>query len=102
VPGVNTLTIDNWTGIANTVGNAATDRLIFDTSQSISDLNSFSFTGYATGATQFDLGNGFFEVTPVTAVPEPATYLAGALSFVGLGYHQRRQWRLRKARLPRP
>jgi len=97
-PGVNTLAIDNWTGTANTVGSAATDRLIFDTSQSAGNLTSFSFTGYQPGAMQFDLGNGFYEVTPVTPVPEPATYFAGALALFALGYHQRRT--LRRLRKP--
>lgn len=76
-PGANSLTIDNWTGLANTVGTASTDRLIFDLTQS-ANLASFTFSGYASGAVQFDLGNGFFELTPVTPVPEPATCLAGA------------------------
>ena len=90
VPGVNTLTIDNWTGNANTLGSAATDRLIFNTSQSSSDLSSFSFIGYEAGATQFDLGNGFYEITPVTPVPEPATYVAGILALLAVGYQRRR------------
>jgi len=91
-PDFESLIIDNWTGTANTIGNASTDRLIFNASQS-ANLAYFSFTGYADGATQFSLGNGFYEVAPVTPVPEPATYLAGALALLALGYHQRRRFR---------
>jgi len=88
--GANSLTIDNWTGTANAMGNASTDRLIFDTSQSSGNLSSFTFTGYAPGAVQFDLGNGFYEVTAVTPVPEPATYFAGALALAAVAANQRR------------
>src|SRR5205085_10451579 len=63
-----TITIDNWTGTVNSIGNATTDRLIFGSDPTTS-LSSFSFTGYI-GATVFDLGNGLFEVTP-TALPVP-------------------------------
>lgn len=90
VPGANTLAIDNWTGVANTLGSASTDRLIFNASQA-NNLNSFAFTGYAPGATQFDLGSGFYEVAPVTPVPEPATYAAGLLTLAAIAYHQRRR-----------
>ena len=89
-PGANTLVIDNWTGTVNTVGNGSTDRLIFKEDQS-GNLANFWFTGYAPGATEFDV-NGFFEVTPV-AVPEPSTYIAALLALGALGYHQRRRLR---------
>lgn len=59
-PGANILATDNWTGVANAVGNTPADRLIFDTSQP-GNLASFSFDGYLPGATPFDLGNEFFE-----------------------------------------
>lgn len=88
-PGANTLIIDNWTGTINQVGSASTDRLIFNASQA-SNLSSFSFTGYDPGATQFALGGGFYEVTPV---PEPATSFAAALAVAGLIVHQRRRLR---------
>ncbi|MDQ6905557.1 MAG: autotransporter-associated beta strand repeat-containing protein, partial [Chloroflexota bacterium] len=95
------ITIDNWTGTANTLGNASTDRLIFNTSLSNSYLSLFEFTGYAAGATQVNLGGGFYEVVPVAPVPEPATYAAGALSLLALTAHQRRRLahalRLRRA-----
>jgi len=72
-----TLTVDNWTGTPNTVGGASTDRLIFNSSQ-LANLSSFAFTGYS-GATQFSLGNGFYEVTPLD-IPEPEHFFAGALA----------------------
>ena len=59
-PGANTLAIDNWTGTANTVGNASTDRLVFDSDQT-SNLNNFNFTGFAPGAVEFALGGGFLK-----------------------------------------
>ena len=86
-PNSQLLVIDNWTGTANTVGSIATDRLIFNSSQS-SNLGSFSFSGYS-GVVQFDLGGGFYEIAPMTPVPEPATYAAGLLALVTLGFQQR-------------
>lgn len=86
--GAHTLTIDNWTGNLNTVGSATTDRLIFNSSQA-SNLSYFSFTGYEAGATQFDLGGGYYEVAPMTAVPEPSTYLAAAMALLAVGFQQR-------------
>jgi len=79
-----TLTIDNWTGNYNTVGSGSTDRLIFDSDQS-SNLNSFFFTGYGAGGVEFNLGGGYWEV--VAAVPEPTTYLGGALALGALAFH---------------
>jgi autotransporter-associated beta strand protein len=71
-----TLTINNWTGTANTIGNAGTDRLVFDSDQT-SNLSSFNFTGYGPGAVEFALGNGFFEITPVA---ESSTWCTGGLA----------------------
>ena len=90
-PGAYTLLIDNWTGTANTIGSSSTDRLIFDSNQT-SNLSNFWFTGYAPGASQFDLGGGYFEITP-TVVPEPSTYAGGLLALVGIGYLHRNQLR---------
>jgi fibronectin-binding autotransporter adhesin len=97
-----TLTIDNWTGTANTVGNGSTDRLIFASNQS-ANLSSFSFTGYA-GATEVDLLNGYWEVVPA-AVPEPSTWVAAALTLAVFGVHfvrrrATRQPALRRAARP--
>ena len=91
IPGAYTLLIDNWTGTANTIGSSSTDRLIFDSNQT-SNLSNFWFTGYAPGASQFDLGGGYYEITP-TVVPEPSTYAAGLLALVGIGYLHRSQLR---------
>jgi autotransporter-associated beta strand protein len=67
-PNSNTLTIDNWTGSPSTVGNASTDRLIFNADET-TNLSFFLFTGYGAGAaTEISLGGGFFEVVPL--VPE--------------------------------
>ena len=49
------------------MGNASTDRLIFDSDQS-GNLTYFSFTGY-TSAAQFNLGGGFYEVVAVPNHP---------------------------------
>jgi fibronectin-binding autotransporter adhesin len=87
-PGAFTLIIDNWTGTIAQQGGGSTDRLIFDSNQSL-NLNSFNFTGYA-GAVEFDLGNGFYEVVPA-AVPEPATYISGFLAFAAILFHHRKQ-----------
>jgi autotransporter-associated beta strand protein len=84
-PGAFTLTIDNWSSFT-------TDRLIFASDQS-TNLSSFTFTGYGAGAIEFDLGGGFYEITPASPVPEPSTYVAGALALGALAYHQRRRFR---------
>ena len=82
-PGTYALMIANWTGTANTVGNGSTDRLIFASDQS-ANLGSFAFNGYGPGAVEFNLGNGYYEVTPV---PETSTWLAGAFTLGALGLH---------------
>lgn len=88
--GGNTLTIDNWSGTAATLGiNGVTDRLIFSSSQS-GNLGSFNFTGFGTGAAQFDLGNGYFEIVPV---PEAGTYLSGSIVLALILLHHRKQLR---------
>jgi len=100
-PAGTTLAIDNWTGTPNTVGSSSTDRLIFDADQS-ANLNFFSFTGYL-GATEINLGGGFWEVVPV-AVPEPSTWGAGAFALAGVVYIvlKKRQPRLALARSRSP
>jgi autotransporter-associated beta strand protein len=86
-PGGFALIIDNWTGTAATKGGGGTDRLIFNSDQS-ANLNSFRFTGYGTGAVEFNLGNGFFELVPV---PESGLYLPGLLALAVILFHHRRQ-----------
>lgn len=94
-PGAFVLTIDNWTGTANMPGSGSTDRLIFNSDQALNLLN-FSFTGYI-GAVEFSLGNGFYEIVP-TAIPEPATYLAGTLALGALAWTQRHRRRTTSAK----
>jgi len=70
----------------NTSGVDGTDdRLIFNQDES-SNLGSFSFGGVS--AVEIALGGGFWEIT---AVPEPSTWVAGALALVGLLTTQRRR-----------
>jgi fibronectin-binding autotransporter adhesin len=88
-PGGNALTIDNWTGTLATVGNALTDRLIFASDQS-GNLSGFNFTGFGPGAVEFDLGNGYFEITPV---PEVGTYFSGSIVLALILLHHRKQLR---------
>lgn len=88
-PGAFTLTIDNWLGTAGSMGGALNDRLIFAANQS-GNLGSFSFTGFASGATQIDLGNGYFEITPV---PETGTYFSGSIVLALILLRHRRQLR---------
>lgn len=91
-PGSFTLTVANWTGTAGTVGTGSTDRLIFASDQT-ANLSSFSFNGYA-GAMQIALG-GYYEVVPVTAVPEATTWIAAGLALVPVGFHILRRRRRR-------
>jgi autotransporter-associated beta strand protein len=101
-PGAFTLTIENWSGVANTVGSVSTDRLIFGTDQT-SNLSAFAFNGYHIGATQFDLGNGFYEVVPMTPVPEPGTYLAASFALLALLFEvRRRRSRIRRSAAASP
>ena len=71
------------------MGTGLTDRLIFASNQS-GNLGSFNFTGFGAGAVQFDLGNGYFEVTPV---PEAGTYFSGAIVLALILLHHRKQLR---------
>jgi autotransporter-associated beta strand protein len=87
--GGNTLTIDNWSGVAATMGTASTDRLIFASNQS-GNLGSFNFIGFGAGAVQIDLGNGYFEITPV---PEAGTYFSGSTVLALILLHHRKQLR---------
>lgn len=98
---LNTLTILNWTGTANTVGTAATDRLIFNSSQNATNLANINFAGYANGAAQFSLGSGYYEVVPfsVSPVPEPSTYAAGLLALGALIWTQRGRLRALRRRV---
>jgi fibronectin-binding autotransporter adhesin len=98
IAGTDILQIDNWTGMPNASGNGSTDRLIFNSDQS-ANLGSFSFTGYS-GATEFDLGSGFYEVTPldVTGVPEPSTWCGAVLALLAVAFSQRRRCNISRRR----
>jgi autotransporter-associated beta strand protein len=82
-----TLKVLNWTGVNGVVGTASTDRLIFDSDQS-ANLAFFDFGPAYSGAIEFNLGSGFFEVVPV---PEPSTWAAGVLALGALGYAVRKR-----------
>jgi fibronectin-binding autotransporter adhesin len=92
------ITIDNWTGTANTVGGVGTDRLIFNSSQS-GNLSLFEFTGYAPGATQINLSGGFYEVVPVAPVPEPSTWIGAGLAGGLIGFNIVRRRRKNRVQL---
>jgi fibronectin-binding autotransporter adhesin len=93
-PGAYTLTINNWTGTANTVGSGSTDRLIFASDQSL-NLSSFSFTGFAPGAMEIALVGGYYEIVPV---PEPSTWIVAAFVVVPVGFHLARRTRRKPKR----
>jgi len=59
--------------------------------------NDVSFNGISGYATiQFDIGNNpYYEVTALTAVPEPSTWIGGALALAAIGYTQRRRLKKR-------
>ena len=95
-PTLYSLTIDHWTGSPNTIGSSSTDRLVFASTQ-MANLERFSFNGYS-GATQFDLSNGFFEVVPIAPVPEPSTYTTCALALAAVAWHRRRRARRQSGR----
>ena len=85
-----TLTIDNWTGVPGAAGVTGTnDRLIFATDQS-ANYGSFNFTGYL-GATEIALPGGYYEVVPVSLVPEPSTYVGALLGLAAVGFSQRKR-----------
>lgn len=88
-PGTFSLTIDNWSGLAATMGSGTTDRLIFASNQS-GNLGSFNFTGFGPGAVQFALPGGYYEITPV---PEAGTYFSGSIVLGLILLHHRKQFR---------
>ena len=84
-----TLTINNWSGIAETAGlDGVNDRLIFSGNNStrLAFLSTFSpssiaFAGFGSGYTALQFDANHFEVVPV---PEPSGTFA-ALALLGLG-----------------
>jgi hypothetical protein len=92
-----TLNIYNWSGIALT-GNGA-DQVYFGmgvTGLTVAQLNSIRF--YSDSGTTL-LGTGIFapdldgEVIPtLVPVPEPSTWIGGALALAAIGYTQRKRF----------
>jgi len=89
------LDIYNYTGDSTPAGNL--DHLVFQ-----QDMTAFTTAGdfefwngsafVAATATQLD-SSGFWEITPVTAIPEPSTWLAAALALGAIGLSQRKRLR---------
>lgn len=98
-PNGHILDILNYTSSAsglnlNVSGTDGTDdRLIFNQNQS-GNLANFSFNGIS--ATEIALDSGFWEIVPVTPVPEPSTWIAAALALGAIGYSQRKRLRVRR------
>ena len=82
-----TLSILNWTGLTETVGNP--DQFLVTSSGPVDSgfLNQISFQGYASGAIAFDRGAGLYEIVPV---PEPAT-IFGASALVAFVFWRERR-----------
>jgi hypothetical protein len=72
-----TLTINDWSG---SLSGGGTDQIIFANALDPTFLSNINFTGFSPGAVQ--LGDG--EIVPV---PEPATWVVGAmvLGLIGAG-----------------
>ncbi len=79
------VSILNWGGTANTdIGTSTYDRLLFanDPGFTTTDLANYNFSGFAPGAMEIPYG-GMWEIVPV---PEPSTWLSGALVVALLGW----------------
>jgi fibronectin-binding autotransporter adhesin len=94
-----TISIYNWSGTPNTGG--GTDELFFGnnatglTGAQLLEFQFFSGTGtgaFAPGAIILSTG----EVVPLSAVPEPSTWIAGELSFGLLLFTQCRRCRMKR------
>lgn len=88
--------IRNWTGLAGTDnGGTGNDRLLFGTNPLLTNaqLANIAFfndsnTPFAIGGTLIAYGNEF-ELVPV---PEPSTWIGGALALAAVGFMQRRRF----------
>jgi hypothetical protein len=93
-PATFTLNILNYTSNASGLNptqsgvDGTDDRLIFNSDQ-LANLGNFSFNG--TGATEILLDGGFYEIVPLTPVPEPSTWIGAALGLGAIGVTQRRR-----------
>jgi hypothetical protein len=100
-PGSFVLSITDYIGDGTAQG---FDQLIFNQDQA-SQLASYNF-GFGPGVnvSEFDLNNGFFEVYSTAPVPEPSTWVAGALALGVLGFSQRKRFakKLRAAQVLKP
>ena len=88
-----TLTIDNYIGAGGSTG---LDRLIFAfANQTAADASlpdfAFTYDGTTVAAADTFIGNGLWEITPITAVPEPSTWIGGSLALAALAFSQRRR-----------
>lgn len=87
------LDIRNWTGtFGSDDGSSGNDRLLFATDPSSQDLSHYAFyddAGALIGGSAEAIAYGnLYELVPV---PEPSTWVAGALAFLAVGYTQRRR-----------
>ena len=94
-----TLTIDNWSSSSFGNGNSGLDgddRLIFQSSDgnalTSAQLAAIVFSNGGT-TSEISLGNGFYEVGAVAAVPESSTAVSGIIlaAIGGLAIHRRRR-----------
>ena len=68
----------------------------FTTAYSQSEVSFNGTSGY--GFVQFDpLGNPYYEIVSLVAVPEPSTWIAGALVLIVIGYSSRKRFVRRAA-----
>lgn len=88
-PSTFTLAITNYIGTGSPGG---TDQLIFNQDQA-TRLGSFDF-GFGAGVNvaESDLGGGFWEVYSTTPIPEPSTWIGGALALGAIGITQRKRF----------
>jgi autotransporter-associated beta strand protein len=88
-PSTFTLSIIDYIGTGSPGG---TDQLIFNQDQA-TRLGSFDF-GFGAGVNvaESNLGGGFFEVYSTTPVPEPSTWIGGALALLAVGLMTRKRF----------
>ncbi len=95
------LSIYNWSGTPVTGGGA--EAILFGTNTSgltAAQLDQISFysgsgTGFLGTGAWATIGDG--EVVPLVPVPEPSTWVAGALALLAIGYTQRRRFQKQPA-----
>ena len=95
-----TLTILNWSGTPFLGG--GTDQLFFGTDTLGLTATQLAHIAFYSDSGDTYLGTAAYtgENGELTAVPEPGTWLAGALVFGSIGFTQRRQMRKLLARVP--